>query len=350
VTLSRQYYHQKILNLNRVNGNMDIQFLVQQSLESNKNYPFVLGGVALDVHSKAINDIEQGFSNLSLISTCVGGVAHNIALALSYFGCRPVFISFVGNDEVGEMLLKLLKNEELNPFIQKLQAPSAIYNGVLKNDGELYTGFNSMSIFDKIMPENLVVFEPLIRQAKILVLDLNFPQNIIDYVCQVAKDYGIDIWLDPTSIFKAYKCINVLDKVKYISPNFEELKTLAHILQPSLKTDNIKELTQVLLKKGVKYIIVKRGSKGVVLSSNEVYISFKAHESNEIVDVVGAGDSFNAGCISSLLHGYNIFKSIEIGLLAAKYALESNLSVNPEISKLGKQLMYNDKDNNPYFN
>jgi len=55
-----------------------------------------------------------------------------------------------------------------------------------------------------------------------------------------------------------------------------------------------------------KNIVVKLGSKGSIVSANGKSILKKSFLNENVVDAIGAGDSFNAGFIFRFINGYDI--------------------------------------------
>lgn len=93
---------------------------------------------------------------------------------------------------------------------------------------------------------------------------------------------------EPTSVFKCEKAIkaNVLDKITYIVPNFEEVKALAYALKGTHFGGDVKRCAHLLLEYGVKHVIVKLGPNGVFVASHDkTHLYCPALKPKEVVNV-----------------------------------------------------------------
>lgn len=71
----------------------------------------VVGGVALDIHCDVNRDsaLQMRASNRGIIRQCLGGVGRNVAEAASKLGgVRVSFVSAVGDDVIGEAVVRML--------------------------------------------------------------------------------------------------------------------------------------------------------------------------------------------------------------------------------------------------
>jgi len=267
-----------------------------------------------------------------------GGVARNMGEGLARLGENPLFISMVGNDSLGSFVMRDMENIPMETALVTTNEVhgTGVYNAVLDN-GEMHTAINDFEIVEDMTIPYFEKYRDVIESAKMIVLDSNLPENALLFVCKMARKKRIKIWLDPTSTFKSERCIPVIKKVDFISPNVSELYSLAVLIDPHVKPNmKVRYLTSVLLKKGAKTIVVKRGSKGVVIATKDFYYKTSAHSilPDEILNVTGAGDSFNAGMIHGLLSRLSVVASAEIGLEAARYSLLSMNPINPKLHEL----------------
>ena len=74
--------------------------------------------------------------------------------------------------------------------------------------------------------------------------------------------------------------------------------------------DSIEEACDVLLNAGVKNVIVKCGSRGCFIGSEQRYVSTSAVE---CVDTTGAGDSFVSGFVSKLIDNKSLDECVSFG-------------------------------------
>jgi len=101
---------------------------------------------------------------------------------------------------------------------------------------------------------------------------------------------------------------NILPFVDVFMPNEAELLNIA-------KTNNIEEAVEKL-RPYSNNIIIKRGSKGSILhTSLNGAIEKSAYLNTEVVDAIGAGDSFNAGFINKFVKGESLENCLDFGNL-----------------------------------
>jgi sugar/nucleoside kinase (ribokinase family) len=81
-------------------------------------------------------------------------------------------------------------------------------------------------------------------------------------------------------------------------PNEKELMFLTGKNDLDEAINSIKKYTHILA--------IKRGNKGSLIHSNEKLTDLPAFLNKNVVDAIGAGDSFNAGFIFRFVNGYDI--------------------------------------------
>lgn len=71
------------------------------------------GGAVLDLSARSEVPLQLGTSNPGVVSHHVGGVAHNVALTLHRLGTSLTFLSAVGKDPQGTLVLSQMQREGL---------------------------------------------------------------------------------------------------------------------------------------------------------------------------------------------------------------------------------------------
>ncbi|KAK5576392.1 hypothetical protein RB653_007534 [Dictyostelium firmibasis] len=316
----------------------------------------VVGGAVIDMISHPFK--ESGFqmetSNPGAISIKMGGVGRNVAEVLSRLQMNSLFISLLGDDVHSGLMLESFQtmNLSLNGVGIKAGSKTAIYNAIMNDRGDLAVAIAQMEIFDEITPSYISKFD--LTSSKLLVFDGNIPTESMTYLAQLSRSKGIKLWFEPTSVYKSSKIVEpfILSSITYISPNRDELIKISNeIIKKGLikfeniitndinDLENIKKHSIILIESGIKYIITKMGSKGVLLAYKKddgefKFELFSAPEvpDNKIVDVTGAGDSLVGCSIYSILQGHNLTTAIpQYGTLCAKESLLSTNPVSPNI-------------------
>jgi sugar/nucleoside kinase (ribokinase family) len=122
----------------------------------------------------------------------------------------------------------------------------------------------------------------------------------------------MNLWIDNN----LDELFSVIRKVDILLINDEEVVELTGI-------DDIYQAGLSLLKEGPKYIIIKKGSAGSLIVSNNDNISIPAIPNIDVFDPTGAGDSFAGGFLGYLAsnQNFNIVDAVLYGTAIASYTV-----------------------------
>eukprot|EP01129_Flabellula_baltica_P014495 TRINITY_DN6947_c0_g1_i2.p1 TRINITY_DN6947_c0_g1~~TRINITY_DN6947_c0_g1_i2.p1 ORF type:complete len:408 (-),score=85.99 TRINITY_DN6947_c0_g1_i2:27-1250(-) len=300
---------------------------------STQNRPVVIGVSAIDIISTAKN-LQLERSNIGKVEMYPGGVGRNMAEGLARLGESPIFISRVGRDSLGNFLLDDFRNipMETKHISVSDECGTAVYNAVIDN-GEMHTAVNDFSVVNEFTTEFVEQYRDIVQSGSFLVLDCNLPAHTLYSLAKMARKKRIKIWVDPTSTSKCERLIPIIKKADFISPNIAELRTLATQLDPHINPNSkVRHLASALLQKGAKTIVIKRGKKGVIIVTKNLYYKMAALPVEEVINVTGAGDSFNAGMIHGLINKLDVLQAAELGLEYARLSIQSMYAINREQS------------------
>ena len=110
------------------------------------------------------------------------------------------------------------------------------------------------------------------------------------------------------------------ENVDLLTPNETEIRILLD-LPPDDPTDTV-ELARRLLQRGVSRVVVTLGEKGSVAVTADGSEAFPAVPGVRAVDIIGAGDSFNASLAVSLAEGESLSASVRRVSDAGAYAVQ----------------------------
>jgi sugar/nucleoside kinase (ribokinase family) len=284
----------------------------------------------------------------------------------------------------------LLKEWKLSMkgILRREDISTPIVSLVYDTNGEVAAGVAGVDAVENFLtPEWIQRFEYNISSARLLMVDANLSSLALEASCKLAAESSVPVWFEPVSVTKSQRIASIAKYVTIVSPNQDELIAMANALcaknlfHPFRSDENklsiedmfraLKPAILVLLKNGVKVVIVTLGSNGALLCSKgnpkkALNIDRKFLRSGEVFKRVqsvcspnrfselgsnrspslfamhfptipakvkkltGAGDCLVGGTVASLSDGLDLIQSLAVGIASAKAAVESDDNVPPE--------------------
>jgi len=218
-----------------------------------------------------------------------GGKGANQALAAGKLGANVTFIGACGKDNYGEQLLNNLKSEGINTQnVHRVKENTGIASITVEKNGDnriiVIPGANHY-----LKPELIAEHKKIIKNASVILLQLEIPLQTVEEVVKLANKYDTTIILDPAPAQKLKS--NIYNKIDYLLPNQSELKNLLDNNSSSLE-HKINKLLEI----GVGNIILTKGKEGITVYNKDKTENYSAL-SVKTVDTTAAGDSF-AGALA----------------------------------------------------
>ena len=233
-------------------------------------------------------------------------VAHNLAA----LGSRVGYIAKIGNDQFGEIAL------------ERLRASGVDVSKVICDAGTIKTGLTV--ILQRAKWRNMVTYAGTISELAYEDLDVNYlcdskHFHLSSYYLQrklqpgiVAlfrklKAAGVTISLDTNDDPDGRWDSGLMEALPYVDvflPNERETRKIGGSDDLETAVGRLAEI--------VPLIVVKMGSEGAMARrGSERFVSPAAKI--EIVDAVGAGDSFNSGFLSQYVQGVSLVDCLSAG-------------------------------------
>jgi len=249
------------------------------------------------------------------------GAEANFAIGMTRMGFKAGFITRVSNDEFGKYVLSLLRSEGLDTSRVTVddEAPNGVY--FIQRNYPI-PGKSSVIYYRKGSAASRMSVEDVdpeyITQAKLFHLTGITPA--LSASCKEASIKALEV------ASKADLTISFDTNIRLGLWSKQEAK---ETLIPMLKKANIvliepqdaeiligkrkpEDIANKLLSAGVETVVVKLGKEGAAaFTKNES--ARKPAFKVPIEDVIGAGDAFAAGFISSLMRGRDLDEALEIG-------------------------------------
>ena len=264
----------------------------------------VVGELNVDLILNQIESFpETGKEKLAdNMSLTLGSSSAIFASNLCSLGMNVSFIGKIGNDVFGNFCKDQLDEKGVDTSMVIKSEELKTGATIILNFGEdraMVTHQGAMKYLgiDDITNE-------MLNSAKHLHFSSYFLQpgfkNQLDILFKMAKDAGLttslDVQWDPVEHWD-FDCKNVLPYVDIFLPNEAELMHLTGKASIEAAIKSIENFG--------KYIVVKQGKEGSLLYYDSKIIKADSFLNNNVVDAIGAGDSFNAGFIFKFVKGFS---------------------------------------------
>lgn len=289
---------------------------------------------------KTIVGIGEALWDILPEGKTLGGAPANFACHASQFGFRGIAVSAVGDDELGRGIIRQLQQRHLDYIIETVAYPTGTV-GVTLHAG----GIPSYEIKQGVAWDN-IPFSPQIeavaKECSAVCFGSLAQRNgvsrrtICRFLDAMPKGDGryriFDINLRQN--FYSKEIISEsMSRCDILKINDEELAVVGRLFgYPDTGQQDI--CRQLLGKYDLKMLILTCGASGsYVFTPGDV--SFIDTPKVEVADTVGAGDSFTAAFVSSLLQGKSVKEAHRCAVMVSAYVCTQNgaMPVLPESLK-----------------
>ncbi|MCL1855322.1 MAG: ribokinase [Clostridia bacterium] len=245
--------------------------------------------------------------------TFTGGKGGNQAVSLAKLGVPTMMIGKLGADQNGALYRDTM--QDLGIEQHTVQTVDHVPTGVAMIEVDA-SGENRIVVVpganyavdrrqvDFMMGELLA--------CDMVLMQLEIPMDTVEYAAQKLHGEGKIVILDPSPAVPLSE--RLLRACTYIVPNESELRILSGMEADT--DEQVEAAAQTLLEKGARCIVVKLGTRGVMLVSKQSSLHVPGFKVNAL-DTTGAGDAFVAGFAVSLLEGKMPAEAVRFGNAAA---------------------------------
>lgn len=262
----------------------------------------------MDIVSIGEPMMEFRSANDGMYQEGVGGDTSNFLVAAARQGAKTAYITQVGQDAFGDAFMELWRREGVDTsYVKRVpDAHTGLYFITYAGREHKFSYFRKGSAASRMTPSDIpkeaIAGAKLLHVSGISQAISNSACDAVFAACQLAKKNRVAITYDPNirlSLWPRERAAAMINgTVPYCDiflPSLEDAQSLTGIEAPDRLADYYHSI-------GVKVLVLKLGSKGVLVSyggKREVIPGFSV----ETVDQTGAGDTFDGAFCSQYIKG-----------------------------------------------
>ena len=259
----------------------------------------------------------------------IGGAPANFAYHVSQFGLPSCVVSAVGNDSLGKEIVDNLTSKGLNHHINEVPYPTGTVQVEIDQAGIPQYDIKENVAWDNIpytaslreLAQNTRAF-CFGSLAQRNVVSRETIQSYLDAMPQTDDTLVVfDVNLRQGFYSKEILCTS-MQRCNILKINDEELVTVSRMFgYPGI---DLQDKCWILLGKyNLRMLILTCGINGSYVFTPG-HVSFQPTPSVELADSVGAGDSFTAAFIASLLRGKSVAEAHKVAVETSAFVCTKN--------------------------
>ncbi|MBU8788653.1 MULTISPECIES: sugar kinase [Bacillus] len=253
-------------------------------------------------------------------SARIAGAETNTLIGLAKLGKKTGWISRLGKDEFGAMILSSVRGEGVDVSRVKIDAdaPTGLFFKERANEAQVnvfyYRNGSAASFLEKGD-----IDEDYIKNAGFLYITGITPalsesaSEAVFYAVKLARKHHKPVVFDPNVRKKLWEperarqtILELVKQSDVVLPGLGEGRFL-------FGTDDEKDIAEAVHQLGSDIAVVKLGAKGAYYSSKNESGYERGYEIQRVRDPVGAGDGFAAGILSGLIEGIPLPEAVKRG-------------------------------------
>ena len=270
----------------------------------------------------------------------IGGAPANFAYHVSQFGFDSRVVSAVGNDDLGDEILKVFKEKQLKHQLQTVNYPTGTVQVTLDDNGIPCYDIKEGVAWDNIpftddlkrlaLSTRAVCFGSLAQRNEVSRTSIySFLDTMPDGEGQL-KIFDINL---RQGLFTKDIIRDSCQRCNVLKINDEELVAISRLFgYPGI---DLQDKCWILLAKyNLKMLILTCGTNGSYVFTPGV-VSFQETPKVPVADTVGAGDSFTATFTAALLKGKSVPEAHKLAVEVSAYVCTQSGAM-PELPQVLK--------------
>jgi D-beta-D-heptose 7-phosphate kinase/D-beta-D-heptose 1-phosphate adenosyltransferase len=262
------------------------------------------------------------------------GGAANVALNIATLGGKATLMGYIGQDETGSSLERLLADKGVSTqFIKLAKLPTITKLRVLSRNQQLLRLDFEQGFMGQDHSQLLDQFGTLVAEHDVIIIS-DYRKGTLERareLIQIAKAAGKPVVVDPKSAeFMDYQGATV------ITPNLSEFG--AAVGSWSNEDDLIQKGRALMHRCSLDNLLITRSEQGMtLLSGKEAPVNLPTR-AREVFDVTGAGDTVVAVLAAAMATGLPIDQSMALANLAAGIVVAKVGTATVTVAELHKAL------------
>ena len=269
-----------------------------------------------------------------------GGKGANQAVAVARLGYPSILLGMVGEDTFGSQLLEVLSASGVDTSqVERVPGSTGTASIVVDSRGE-----NSIIVTPAanlhVSPKYLESKRQILREAGMVLTQLEVPLPTVSLLAQLCEEFGVPLMLDPAPAQELDD--KTLSRIAWLTPNQTEARFYGN------GAKDVDLTIKNLLGRGVRNVILKQGTNGVVVAHDHSEPYSIAAFPVKAIDTTAAGDSFNGAFAVAQLRGLSVEDSARYAAAAAAISVtrKGAQSSLPEHEEVDDLLAAHEKDPN----
>lgn len=291
------------------------------------------------VHVQHLPGEGETVAGSSLERLC-GGKGANQAYACGMLGANTVFLSVVGGDGTGELIVDNMRRAGVDCSRMRVEPSASTGTAFIcvndRGNNSIVVTQGANGLCDRAFFErNLDALD----ECDVLLIQLETPAEGVWYLVEQAHSRGKTVVLNPAPAPDAIP-EQVYPMLDWITPNETELAHLTGM--PVEQNEDVRRAAETLLKKGVGGVLVTLGGKGALLMTKDEALCC-APPDVPVRDTTAAGDTFNAAFLTALcegacyeraMHFANAASSLTVSRAGAQASIPARAEVDAFLEQL----------------
>lgn len=254
----------------------------------------------------------------------LGGAPANFAYHVSQFGLRSCVVSAVGNDSLGNEIIESLNSKGMNYLIPDVPYPTGTVEievddaGIPQYDIKENVAWDNIPYNDQL--ESVAAKTKAICFGSLAQRNAVSRNTIHKFINAMPKENDTLVVCDINLRQQFYDTDTLCDSLNLCNTlkiNNEELEIISKLFK--LPENDINgQCRSIMERYNLKMIILTCGINGSYLFTSDD-VSFQPTPKVDVADTVGAGDSFTAAFIASILKGKSVQESHSLAVHTSAY-------------------------------